>query len=519
MLFVVIDLLYALVTMALGAAAGWWLCSRSKPRAAEAAHDAEARRAHEVLVCLQKLASSVATELGEHSTRVEEINEELVSTNIQEPTKIVNVVAKLVDANKSMQGRLDQAEDRLREQARLAESQAVEARTDALTLVGNRRAFDTEIARLWEEFQRSGENFILAMIDLDRFKKINDTYGHQGGDEVLRGVGRVLRRTLRETDVVARYGGEEFAVIFSKTSIADAQQTAARIRKAVERAVFPFEKLNLQVTVSIGLSQTLTGTEVADVVKRADEGLYVSKSAGRNCVHWHDGQRILPIGVHGELIDPDAVVPPAPLAQPPEPVKPEPVKPEAVKPVSPRPDPLPIDVPTELLNRTAFCQQVRSRVAEWNRGGPVFSLVLIEIDQCEETTRRYGSQARDMEMALLTRLVLATVREMDMVAHYSSSCIACLLPNARLPDAIRVAERIRETALHQAVPVAEGSLKFTVSIGAIELSKRDDMVSLFRRAESALDAGHLHGGNCTYHHDGDRCVPITAMMEVVSYLG
>lgn len=509
MLFVVIDVLFALVAMALGVAAGWWLCSRSQPRTDATAHEAEVRRAHEVLICLQKLASSVATELGEHSSRVEEINEELVSTNIQEPTKIVNVVAKLVDANKSMQGRLDQAEDRLREQARLAESQAVEARTDALTLVGNRRAFDTELARLWGEFQASGEPFILAMIDLDRFKGINDTYGHQGGDEVLRGVGRVLRRTLRESDVVARYGGEEFAVIFSKTSIADAQQAVARIRKAVERAVFAFEGKSLRVTVSIGATQTLKGMEVGDVVKRADEALYVSKSAGRNCVHWHDGGRILPIGPEGEWLDPDAIAPPAPEAPPPKVSKPECARPEMPQ----------IDLPAELLNRTAFCQQVRSRVAEWNRGGPVFSLVLIEIDQWEETTRRYGQPAREQEMALLTRVVLETVREMDMAAHYSPNCIACLLPNARLPNAIHVAERIREAALHQAVPVVEGSVNFTVSIGAIELTKRDDMVSLFRRAETALEAGHAHGGNCTYHHDGDRCAPITAMMEVVSYLG
>ena len=182
----------------------------------------------------------MAVELGEHNTRVEEINDELKSDKLHEPAKILNVVTKLVDANKTMQGRLDQAEDRLREQVRLVESHAAEARTDALTLVGNRRAFETDIAQCLADFHGTGQVFTLAMIDLDKFKRFNDTYGHQAGDEVLRGTGRVLRRVLRESDSIARFGGEEFAVLFNRATIAEARRALTRLRKAMANTEFEF---------------------------------------------------------------------------------------------------------------------------------------------------------------------------------------------------------------------------------------------------------------------------------------
>ena len=217
------------------------------------------------------------------------------SETLHEPAKILNVVTKLVDANKTMQGRLDQAEDRLREQVRLVESHAAEARTDALTLVGNRRAFETDIAQCLAEYHRTGQVFTLAMIDLDKFKRLNDTHGHQAGDEVLRGTGRVLRRVLRESDSIARYGGEEFAVIFNRAAIAEVHRALTRLRKAIARTEFDFPGEKLQVTISVGAARVMAGEDQEAIVGRADAALYAAKEAGRNCGRWHDGQAILPI--------------------------------------------------------------------------------------------------------------------------------------------------------------------------------------------------------------------------------
>jgi len=419
----------------------------------------------------------------------------LKSDTLHEPAKILNVVTKLVDANKTMQGRLDQAEDRLREQVRLVESHAAEARTDALTLVGNRRAFETDIAQCLADFRRAGQVFTLAMIDLDKFKRFNDTYGHQAGDEVLRGTGRVLRRVLRESDSISRYGGEEFVVIFNRATTAEVQRALTRLRKAIARTDFEFAGGRLQVTISIGAAQVMNEENQEAIVQRADAALYASKEAGRNCAHWHDGQEIVPI------LDEEAKPAPTPV---------EPKDPGLDEPAIEK---LADDLPA-LLNRTAFCQHVRSRMAEWKRGGTTLTLVLVEIDHFESLARLHGPAFRDLLASSLARVVFAGVREMDMVARYSTSCLAFLLPNAALFDAMRVADRIREAATQVEISVGGTKAGFTVSIGMIEAGSADDMVQLFRKAEMALDAGHQRGGNCLFHHDGERCQPATALAEI-----
>jgi len=486
-MFLTLYVAFILTAVFSGLAGGWWLRNRGVRPAEAPLDNDEVRRARELLGSLQKMASTVAVEVGEHSTRVEEINVELKSNKLHEPTKILSVVSKLVDVNKSMQGRLDQAEDKLREQVRLVESHTAEARIDALTLVGNRRAFETDIAQYLADFRGSGRVFSLAMIDLDKFKRLNDTYGHQAGDEVLRGTGRVLRHVLRESDSISRYGGEEFVILFNRSSIADVRRALTRLRKAIAEAEFQGPSGKLAVTVSIGATQAEGEESLESIVQRADAALYASKEAGRNCCHWHDGQKIL-------LVADEQPKPPAP---PETPAAAEVTKSEKVKVADDLPD---------LLNRTAFCQHVRTRVAEWKRGGPAFSLVLVEIDFFDGLTRTYGAKLRDLLVTSLARVVFAGVREMDMVARYSPSCLGFLLPNAQLADAVRVADRIREAAGQVAINLSGTRLGYSVSVGLVEVGSADDMVTLLRNAEIALDAGHLRGGNCLFHHDGQRCL-------------
>jgi diguanylate cyclase (GGDEF)-like protein len=171
------------------------------------------------------------------------------------------------------------------------------------------------------------------------------------------------------------------------------------------------------------------------------------------------------------------------------------------------------DLP-ELLNRTAFCQHVRTRVAEWKRGGPTLSLVLIDIDRFDSLTRAYGAKLRDLMVTSLARAIFAGVREMDTVARYSPSCFGFLLPKAHLPDAVRVADRIREAANQVVMKLNDATLGYSVSVGLIEVGRADDMVTLIRKAEIALDAGRSRGGNCVFYHDGDRPC-LTAPAETV----
>ena len=194
----VVQLLYGLAWALIGAAGISWLWWSRWVRKAIAPARAEARHAAEVLVRLQELAVRVAFDVDEHSSRVEEINQELTSEHGSETTIIVDIVAKLVQANQNMNQKLASTEVRLRQQASEIQTHAAEARTDALTMLANRRAFDDELARRVAEFRRQGRTFSLIMADVDHFKEFNDAHGHQAGDEALCGVAKLLRRKMRE---------------------------------------------------------------------------------------------------------------------------------------------------------------------------------------------------------------------------------------------------------------------------------------------------------------------------------
>jgi diguanylate cyclase (GGDEF)-like protein len=158
------------------------------------------------------------------------------------------------------------------------------SRIDSLTSLHNRRAFDEEITTRFEQARRYERPLSVAVIDVDHFKSINDTHGHQAGDAVLRALGQLLQSASRSSDFVARYGGEEFAVILPETDLADAKRFAEKIRVAVERAtIYTGSKVH-DVTVSIGVASmphSYVPTAGA-LVHAADLALYRAKAAGRN---------------------------------------------------------------------------------------------------------------------------------------------------------------------------------------------------------------------------------------------
>jgi diguanylate cyclase len=133
---------------------------------------------------------------------------------------------------------------------------------------------------------RTGSVFSLAMIDIDKFKKINDTYGHQIGDQVLRTFAAVIRSILRKTDFCGRYGGEEFLIVLTQTDLQAANVFAERIRKSVENSFFPDLGPDSRVTVSIGLAQHQTQENIEKTISRADDALYRAKNGGRNRVEY-----------------------------------------------------------------------------------------------------------------------------------------------------------------------------------------------------------------------------------------
>jgi diguanylate cyclase (GGDEF)-like protein len=153
-------------------------------------------------------------------------------------------------------------------------------RTDPLTELANRRHFDERIAELVSLSLRRSQPLSLIMTDIDRFKTVNDTFGHEAGDRVLAGYARLMTQHTRAEDLVARFGGEEFILLLPLTDRHQAHALAERIREAL--AGMDFLANGHRVTASFGISQLRSAEGIADFVRRADAALYEAKAAGRN---------------------------------------------------------------------------------------------------------------------------------------------------------------------------------------------------------------------------------------------
>ena len=158
------------------------------------------------------------------------------------------------------------------------------ATLDALTNLNNRRQFETRLKQEIAITKRQNNPLCAMMIDIDFFKKVNDTYGHASGDEVLRTVASIIKAQLRESDIPARYGGEEFAVLLPYTHIDEAKIVGERLRRAVEETTVQLDSLNINVTISMGLAEFTQNETGEELFERADKALYEAKEGGRNRV-------------------------------------------------------------------------------------------------------------------------------------------------------------------------------------------------------------------------------------------
>lgn len=167
---------------------------------------------------------------------------------------------------------LAEAQDRLEELSR----------TDDLTKLSNRRHFFESVEVELSRCERHDRGFVLMMLDLDHFKNLNDTHGHQCGDEVLRCVAKVVRETLRPMDLVGRYGGEEFAIGLPECDIKKAANAADRLRKKISETLVKHGEIAVAVSASIGVAALRKNEKLESLVRRADAALYDAKAQGRN---------------------------------------------------------------------------------------------------------------------------------------------------------------------------------------------------------------------------------------------
>lgn len=208
-----------------------------------------------------KLLAAANIELGKLNLSYEQMNLELIAAK----RRTEELAEQLAEANAKL--------EKL-------------ANLDGLTQIFNRRVFQNQIAREFYRSIRYGHPLSCLMIDIDHFKKINDTQGHLVGDHVLKEVASLMQKKLRKSDMLARYGGEEFAVILPEANSEGAVIIAEKLRRAVEGHIFDIEDRSIRITISIGVATLIKDMKLKsdeDLIALADQNLYRAKRDGRNC--------------------------------------------------------------------------------------------------------------------------------------------------------------------------------------------------------------------------------------------
>lgn len=197
---------------------------------------------------------------------------------------LLNQISEAIDSNRRLENDLVCTRYRLEEQAQELDHARLEARIDALSGVGNRKAFDESLRFMISQSQRSRSTFGLVMIDVDHFKWINDTHGHQSGDYVVKRLGETFKSLISKDDHIARFGGDEFGIMFANVDQDAALEAAQRIRDKVEQTNFDsgVGSNRVAVTLSMGMAICEPTDSAESLLKKADAALYHAKEAGRN---------------------------------------------------------------------------------------------------------------------------------------------------------------------------------------------------------------------------------------------
>ena len=216
----------------------------------------------------------------------------VVSTRLKAITEAINDKEELERSEKAalleslsvMESRLSDVEKEAEQYKRHLADQKFKSLQDVLTKLPNRAAFEERMEIEYKRWQRYDYPLCLAVVDIDFFKRINDSYGHSAGDKTLKVIASALKKSLRTTDFIARFGGEEFVVLFPETKLNEMAAPLNKLRNAIKKIPFKFKNQDVSITISIGVTAFKKGDNPLKVFDRADNALYDAKNSGRDKV-------------------------------------------------------------------------------------------------------------------------------------------------------------------------------------------------------------------------------------------
>jgi diguanylate cyclase len=239
------------------------------------------------LASLDDRAGDFEGRLGRHADSIQ---------NADTLEGLAGVVSAMVEETRAVQQVVGNARTRLSQESQRAEQMnqrvqvlegelkrlSEEVSTDALTRVANRRGLEQAFATECAKIQRQPAPLAVGLIDIDNFKKLNDTLGHAAGDVALKSLAEAVKQGLRPVDTVARFGGEEFVVLLPGSPVEEAQDVLTRLQRSLTKSLFLHEKREVFVTFSAGVTALRTGEALQAALERADEALYEAKRTGKN---------------------------------------------------------------------------------------------------------------------------------------------------------------------------------------------------------------------------------------------
>jgi diguanylate cyclase len=460
-----LGMLFSIATFVGGCAVGIWFARTGAPSAAKPGstkeHDATAMRSFERTMMaaerIRDLALHAVSHVGDHGSKVEAFNCEVQSMAEQPSTvstdALLLTIGQMTCANNELQQRLGRIEKQIAAQSAELRSYSSEARTDSLTGLSNRRAFDDEIQRRFAEWQRRRVPFSLMILDIDNFKEVNDSLGHQIGDEALRRIGQVITTSSRQMDFRCRYGGDEFVVILPDTGAKETRIAADRIRAAIEKIVVRNGDKALALTCSVGAARVGANDDVARLIRRADEALYKAKDAGRNLGYWHDGTQSMAFAAAN----------------------------------APQVDSSKATLLESLPDRQTFVDALTRRLPESQRFGIPLSIIQLRVSNYAALCEAYGEASARMTLEAVAAFTQPALRQIDLLARLDGGEFAVLLPGSTRNEANQIAKRLQMAAANCDARIQNERVPLRVIHGIAEFRPSDTAESMLARAQLAAE--------------------------------